>query len=228
MNGKQILAKMDCLIKANLSLVREMKKLRAQVRTKAKRRIIQKQIQRPIFILEAIKVEEEVIEVEEEVIVVEVAVEAEVEAAVEVAVDIDVAIDIDVEEAVVEVDTQPMPVVLEERIKKKRANIDRELSWNLIPENTILRASCKGTVLFVIKNNKNGLTEWVDNRYGDKEFAKLSEAARYFCITLLGNQSPPSAWELFKAYKASDGSVRSIKDINDTNFINDDYIWNPV
>jgi|688.fasta_scaffold1047455_1 hypothetical protein len=105
MNSKRILAKLVCLKESTISLAREMQKLRAQVGAKEKRRIIQKQIRRPnqtpILILEAIKVEEEVI-----------------------AVDVEVAVD--VEEAFVfeeAIDEQPMPVVLGERIKQKKAKI---------------------------------------------------------------------------------------------------------
>ena len=125
MNSKRILSKLLCLKESTLSLAREMKKLRAQVGAKEKRRIIQKQIRRPnqtpIFILEAIKVEEEVIAID---------VEEAVDVEVAVAIDVDVAIDEEAfafeEEAFAfeeAIDAQPMPVLLEERIKKKRENI---------------------------------------------------------------------------------------------------------
>jgi hypothetical protein len=132
MNSKRILSKLLCLKESTLSLAREMKKLRAQVGAKEKRRIIQKQIRRPnqtpIFILEAIKVEEEVIAID---------VEEAVDVEVAVAIDVDVAIDEEAFAAEEEafafeeeafafeeaIDAQPMPVLLEERIKKKRENI---------------------------------------------------------------------------------------------------------
>jgi hypothetical protein len=111
MNSKRILAKLVCLKESTISLAREMQKLRAQVGAKEKRRIIQKQIRRPnqtpILILEAIKVEEEVIAVD-----VEVAVDVEEAFVFEEAFEFEEAID-----------AQPMPVVLGERIKQKRAKI---------------------------------------------------------------------------------------------------------